>query len=121
MNLRKQLIRTAAAWAVLVGFMMLFRPDHLPVVGLIVPFVLLFGGFYTSWMLAGMLRSRYFVREHEYRPHKHLGKAISATIVLLLVLQSLGQLTVRDVITVVATVTLGYLYLARSTFNLIKR
>jgi len=120
MNLKQQLIKTTVTWVVLLGFMMLFQPDKLPVVGLIVPFVLLFAALYGSWLLIGMIRSRYFAKEHERRPHKQLGMAVSASAVLLLVLQSLGQLTARDVVTVIATVVLGYLYLARSRFTVSK-
>ncbi len=116
MGLKRQSLRTIIAWGVLVGFMMLFQPDKLPVVGLIVPFVLLFWSFYNLWILFGMAHARYFPTDKTRKPRNHLGMALCASGVLLLVLQSLGQLTVRDVVTVVASVVLGYLYLTRSSF-----
>jgi len=100
---------------------MLFQPDKMPVVGLIVPFVLLFLALYNLWTLAGMIHARYFAKEEGPKPHKNLGMTLSGSAVLLLVLQSLGQLTLRDIVTVVASVVLGYLYLARSRFIIPKR
>jgi len=88
----------------------LSNPSGLPVVVLIVPFVLLFVALYTLWMLLGEVKVRYFARG---RPRQRLGMAVCASVVLLIVLQSLGQLTLRDVLTVAAIITVGYLYLAR--------
>jgi len=111
MNIKQYALRTGIAWLALIGFMILLAPDGLPVVLLIVPFVLLFVALYTTWNLCGMLR----------RPdttggtsHKRLGMALCGTVVLLLVLQSLGQLTLRDIITVAIIVAVGYLYLRRN-------
>ena len=101
--------------------MMVFRPASLPVVGLIVPFVLLFVALYSTWRLFGHLRAHYLGREEETVAHKHLSTAICIGLVLVVVLQSLGQLSVRDVITLLAIVSLGYVYLGRSRFTVIKR
>ena len=101
--------------------MTLFRPGNLPVVTLIVPFVLVYVAFYNLWRLFGLVRLRYFVKDGEWKPHRHLGMAVCGSLVLLLVLQSLGQLTLRDVVTLVAIVALGYVYVARSRFVLPKR
>jgi phosphoglycerol transferase MdoB-like AlkP superfamily enzyme len=95
-------------------FMMISRPDSLPVVGLIVPFVLLFAVLYSTWRLLGLLKARYTSEGGELRGRPRLGVAISLSTVLLLVLQSLGQLTVKDVATVGAIATIGYLYLTRN-------
>lgn len=127
MNIRPQLLRTVAAWAALLAFMMLFQPDKLPVVALIVPFVMVYVAFYAFWRLFGLLRAGYFAHfaqngaNSAWKPHKKLGMALSGSLVLLLVLQSLGQLTARDVATVVAIIALGYLYLTRSRFTLAKQ
>ena len=96
--------------------MTLFRPDNLPVAALIVPFVLIYLALYNLWRLFGLLRLRYFVKDGEWKPHRHLGMVISGSIVLLVVLQSLGQLTLRDIVTVLGIISLGYLYLTRSRF-----
>jgi L-asparagine transporter-like permease len=109
-----------AAWGALLGFMMLFRPQNMPVVGLIVPFVLLFAAFYSLWSLFGTARAAYFLKDQDWQPHKRLGVTLSITAVLLLVLQSLGQLTMRDIFTVAGILVLGYLYIGRSRFVLPK-
>jgi len=102
--------------------MMLFQPSNLPVVVLIVPFVLLFAAFYSLWNLLGLLRAKYFTQKGAIaRPHRRLGLAICLSATLLLVLQSLGQLTLRDVLTVVAIIILGYLYVARSHLDVPQR
>ena len=116
MNIKQQLVKTGIALVGLVGFMMLFQPDKLPVIGLIVPFVLLFATFYSLWRLLSMLRARYFGKNGEFAPRKRLAIGVPLTGVLLIVLQSLGQLTLKDVLTVVAILILGYLYLGRSQF-----
>jgi len=114
MVLKRQLVRTAAAWGGLTLFMMLSQPDKLPVIGLIVPFVLLFVALYSTWRLLGLLKARYTTEGGELRGRPRVGIAVCLSLVLLLVLQSLGQLTVKDVMTMGAIAALGYLYLARN-------
>jgi len=113
MDLRRQLIRMGTAWSALGAFMMLFQPQKLPVVILIVPFLLLFLAFYSLWGLLYALRAR-FSANNTGPPSKRLGVAICTTAVFLIVLQSLGQLTLRDVITILTIVLLGYAYVARN-------
>jgi len=121
MDLKRQMTRMIAAWGVLALFMVLLEPNKLPVVVLIVPFILLFMALYSLWNLVSLLRGRYLANKGATaKPHKHLGLAVCLSGTLLLVLQSLGQLTLRDVVTVVAIVILGYIYLARSRFEIQK-
>ncbi len=120
MKFRRQLLGTSATWAILALFMALTTPGKLPVVMLIVPFILLYIALYSTWNLIGVLKNRFFASKPS-SARKPRGMALSLSAVLLLVLQSLGQLTLRDVITLLAIVTLGYLYLARSRFEIPKR
>ena len=120
MKLKQQILRTFAAWGALLLFMILFEPTKLPVVVLIVPFILLFSALYTLWNLVNMLRMRFFTKQ-TWQPSRRLGLSLCLSTVLLLVLQSLGQLTFRDVITVLAIVVLGYVYMARNLSNAPKR
>lgn len=115
MSSRRQIQITALAWAALAGFLCLTDPGRLPVVVLIVPFVLLFAATYGSWTLVQRFSIKYLARG---RPHVHLGVGLCASGVLLLVLQSLGQLTLRDVLMVAAIVGLGSVYVNRSGFML---
>jgi hypothetical protein len=117
MSLKRLLLNTILAWVCLSVFLAISTPNELPVVALIVPFVLLFAAAYSSWSLIQQTRIRYLARG---KAHKRLGLVVSVCAVLLLVLQSLGQLTLRDVITVAAIVFLGYVYMGRANFGLPK-
>ncbi len=114
MNLKRHIVRAIVSWGSLLAFMMLFQPTKLPVAALIIPFLLLFAAFYSSWDLLGLIKDRYFGRGERSKLHTRLGMALCASAVFLLVLQSLGQLTLRDVATVLGIVWLGYIYLART-------
>lgn len=115
MNLKHRLLQTVLAWTVLGSFLALSNPGKLPVIILIVPFILLFIAFYSLWNLVRQLVGLYFI---DVKPSRHLGRAICVSTVLLLVLQSLGQLTLRDIVTVIAIIVVGYLYLGRSSLGL---
>jgi hypothetical protein len=120
MNVNQHIVRTIAAWGGFFAFMVLFEPNSLPVVLLIVPFVLLFAALYSLWSLLSVLKSRFFASSVELPPRGHLGLAVCLGAVFLLVLQSLGQLTLRDVATVIAILTLGYLYIVRNAHRVLK-
>ncbi len=113
MNLTKQTKLTVAAWLLLLAFLALTEPIRLPVVVLIVPFVLLFTALFSMWTSAQRIRLRFSARG---RPHPRLGAVICASAVMLLALQSLGQLTLRDVLTVLAIVAVSYFYSGRAGF-----
>lgn len=116
MNIRQQILQTCIAWGLLGAFLALLNPGGLPVVLLIVPFLLLFTALYLLWRLVRCIRVTYFAYDDSV--HRHLGTVVCATFVLLLVLQSLGQLTLRDVITVGAIIGLGYVYVGRTSLKL---
>jgi len=113
MDIRKHLIRTGIAWASLLGFMLLFRPQSLPVILLIVPFVLLFVALMSLWGLIVPLIRR-VTGKRGYAGSRRLRITVCGSLVLLIILQSLGQLTIRDVGTILAIAVLGYLYIGRS-------
>lgn len=118
MLLKKQAMTTVLTWVALGMFLMFSDPDRLPVVLLIAPFLLLFIALYSSWIIVRDITSRFLVRE---RSSRHLGLAVCVSVVLFLVLQSLGQLTLRDMVTTAAIVVLGYLYLGRARVDLRQR
>lgn len=114
-SLKQHIVRTTAAWVVLLVFLGLFQPDKLPVVGLIVPFMLLFAALYSLWNLLYLLRQRYFMKNATAASTpRRLGIVICLCSVVLLIVQSLGQLTLRDVLTVVAILVVAYLYFSRN-------
>lgn len=116
MNVRRQMLQACLAWALLGAFLVFLNPGGLPVVLLIVPFLLLFVALYLLWQLVRRIRVVYFA--YDGTVHRHLGAVVCSTLVLLLVLQSLGQLTLRDVITVGIIIGLGYIYLGRVSLKL---
>jgi hypothetical protein len=63
------------------------------------------------------VRSKYLARA---RPPRRLGAIVCVSAVLLLTLQSLGQLTLRDVLTVAGIVSIAYVYTGRLSSGLIK-
>jgi hypothetical protein len=119
--MKRRIVQTIATWLLLLAFTSLLRPDKLPVVLLIVPFVLLFAALYSSWNLLFALKDRFYSKTGVVAPRKRLGIAICTCAVLLLVLQSLGQLTFKDVVTLSAIVVLGYMYIARARIDAAKR
>src|SRR6187551_780217 len=101
MKLRDHLIRTTAAWVLFLGFCAATRPASLPAILFIVPFVLLFAALYSTWCLVGAAYLQFLTdREPDRVPHRRLGSVLCLCVMLFLALQSLGQLTLRDIITV---------------------
>ena len=115
MGTKQQLIYTAVAWVALGIFLVLFNPAKLPVIVFILPFILLFTALYSLSRLVQLFMARFASIAISRR---RLGIGVCGTAVLLVVLQSLGQLTLRDVVTLAAIVVVGYLYLGRISFGL---
>jgi hypothetical protein len=82
-------------------------PAHLASPFLIVPFFLIFS--LLAFALLALLRLTDI-----YAPKRRAIVLVGATIpTLLLVLQSIGQLTIRDVLTLGAIIALSYVYISR--------
>ena len=113
MDTKKRIVRTSVAWATLLLFMTLFHPQHLPVLLLIVPFVLLFWALISLWGLVVPVL-RHLIGKRGYSGSRRLRITVCGSLVLLIIMQSLGQLTVRDVFTILAIAVIGYLYIGRS-------
>lgn len=92
-------------------FFGLTNPSKVPSVVLVVGFVVLFGLIFISLNLLLRLSAAY--RGASRRRQAALLWGGSLLPVLLLLLQSIGQLTLRDVVTFVGLFVLGGLYLAR--------
>lgn len=94
-----------------IGFFALTNPESLPPAVLIFGFVILLGIMYSFARLAARLTNlRGRVSKGQYT-----GILTGATVlpVALLALQSLGQLTVRDVVTLGVLSAAAYLYISR--------
>lgn len=115
--MKQQLLRTCIALLLLAGFMAASQPDKLPVLALIVPFILIFAALYQTWMLLQALYIQYVAKNSLKKGSKRFARIVCASMTLLLVLQSLGQLTFRDIATVLLIGVVGYLYVARNRYE----
>ncbi len=108
--------KIAGLLLVLCLFLTLTDPKHLPSVLLIIPFVLLLLILYqaaiTIFKLANDSGNSLGGKPSVVRPRLVAGLA-AVFPVLLLLLQSIGQLSLRDVITVGAIVMLAYFYMGK--------
>lgn len=96
---------TAASSSILLLFLFVTNPETVPSVLLIVPFVLLFISIAGCVPLVlGRVAGQRVARA---------GVVAASVPVLLLVLQSLGQLTIRDILAVAALVSVAYFYVSR--------
>ncbi|HSX35863.1 MAG TPA: hypothetical protein VLH84_02925 [Patescibacteria group bacterium] len=84
------------------------QPHSLPQVVLIAPFILLFVSLALFVAVLLALKSKGLTVRH-----LRLGALAASLPILLLILQSIGQLTLRDVATTGALFVLGYFYMAR--------
>jgi L-asparagine transporter-like permease len=114
MNIKQQIIRTTVAWAVLITVLLTLNPDKMPVVLLIAPFVVLYVATYQLALLARTLLRRLRGKEEaKTGTYKRFGSVCAGLVVALGLLSSLGQLTARDVSTLLLIVAIGYFYLVR--------
>lgn len=99
------------------GCLILFsatNPDSIPSAVFIAVFIILYGIIYSGAALVGLAMRRFGVLEWDRtRVHK-TAFAVASYPVFLIILQSIGQLTVRDVILVTGFFVLGYLYVGRA-------
>jgi hypothetical protein len=98
------------------GIMALFastNPERLPAAVFIGFFVLLYGICYSLLALLGMLLRRLDIVSWSLRRVMRTALAVACLPVFLLVLQSIGQLTFKDVLLVLGLFVLLYLYFGR--------
>ena len=82
-------------------------PRTVPSVVLILPFILVFGAVFLALLFVGVRQGLSRTRAARIAV---FGAALPA---LVLVLQSLGQLTLRDVLTILVLFCIAYLYMTR--------
>jgi hypothetical protein len=95
-----------------IGLLLLFistEPGRLPAIALVIPFVFIFALMLTLFM--SVFRWRGVATGKSLR----LSLMAAALPMLILVLQALGQLTIRDLLTIVALFAITHFYLSRIT------
>ncbi|HEY1835201.1 MAG TPA: hypothetical protein VGG13_00035 [Candidatus Saccharimonadales bacterium] len=112
-----RIIRLLAAYALIIFLLVLSDPAKLPSALLIIPFVLLFFAVYTTAIEITFLfrASEHRVVEGRWRRPQMTAALIAGFPVLLLVLQSIGQLTPWDVLTVITLFIITYFYIIKSS------
>jgi hypothetical protein len=116
MNALQRLIRSCALYFVLVIFLFTTNPNSMPSIFLIVPFVLLFiANFLMTLLILGLLRSNNNYAATRFTRPRVMAVLIGGFPVLLLVLQSIGQLTVRDTAIACIILVLTYFYVMRTS------
>lgn len=120
-SMKQRIVRVAkvlAAWICTVLLLIATNPSKLPSALLIVPFLLLFIAIYlTVKEILHLMRGgdqNKIVGMKASRP-RLIAALIAAFPVLLLVLQSIGQLTAWDILTVVALFIVAYFYIIKTS------
>lgn len=113
-RLTPQTIIAILSWLFLLIFLVSTNPAKLPVSFVVVPFVLLGSGLWFGW---SVICSRLFKNTQKglARVFRQIGHIVAVSITFCLALQSIGQLSIRDIVAVVLTCSLGYFYVHRMT------
>jgi len=107
--MKKPLIMGSICMAIVLLLFLVTDPNKVPSFILILPFLLLFVSLLL--LVSVLLRWQGMGKARSIR----LSVVFSSIPLILLVLQSIGQLTVRDVLTMAVLFTLSYFYVSRST------
>lgn len=106
----KRPLYTVLLFVSLPVFMLITNPESLPLPLLVIPFLLLFAALYLTVKL---LLDRYFSNLYG-RPLKGVAFTLAGLPVLLIILQSIGQLSIRDLLITLGLV-LGLIFYFRKT------
>jgi hypothetical protein len=107
--MKKLLIASSICLVAVLLLFMATDPNKLPSFVLIVPFVLLFVLLSTIIMI--ILKTQGMADKKSLK----MGLSLAGVPLILLVLQSIGQLTLRDVLTIGILFAISYFYVSRST------
>lgn len=108
--MKKSLIVCAASLAAILLLFISTDPNRVPSFMLPLPFLLLF---LLAWLFSALLLQKYMGMTH--RRSLRVGVLCAGIPMLLLVLQSIGQLTIKDVLTLAVLFLVSYFYVNRST------
>ncbi len=95
----------------------LTNPQSAPAVILVVPFILLYVLFLYTFNVILKRNIKSLSTRENRRKRVSIAAIIAALPVMLLALQSIGQLTTRDVITIVILITVLGFYITRISFT----
>lgn len=107
---RRTLAWAATAWAALVLFLMLTNPSKLPVSFVVVPYLLFLAALWLSW---SAFCNQIFAHLDKGRTTRKFGHVVAVAAMVCMALQSIGQLSIRDMTVVVLVCLLGFFYVHR--------
>ena len=107
---KKRILVLGALYLGVAGFLVLTNPASLPLPMLVVPFLLLFAALYFT---VELLLSRYLPNLGSRAQHA-LSLSLTSLPILLLILQSIGQLSARDLL-ITAGLVGGLVFYFRKT------
>jgi hypothetical protein len=121
-NRKHRIARLVVLYILTLSFLMVTNPAKLPSVVLILPLLLLFCAIYFTVIEIVMItRGKEQHADTPTRRPRSIAAIIAGLPVLLLILQSIGQLTFWDVLTVLAIFIIAYVYALRSSLSLPRR
>ncbi len=101
MKYTRSIILAVILYLVGISFLFLTNPQHLALVGLVLPFIIFFAAFFISFKL---LLRRMSTRKEQSRPitkQNLLAALLAGLPVLCLLLGSIGQFSFRDFVTLI--------------------
>jgi hypothetical protein len=107
--MKKIMFISSVCFAGLLILFMATEPTNVPSFILVLPFLLIF--IVLLSLFSWLLQKRGMAGRRSWR----IGALSAAIPVALLILQSIGQLTVRDILTIAALFSLSYFYITRTT------
>lgn len=105
--MKKALITSGTCFALLLILFIGTDPNKVPSFILVLPFILLFALLFL--LISLFLQEKGVSRAKSVR----IGMLFAAIPLILLVLQSIGQLTIKDVLTIAALFAVSYFYISR--------
>lgn len=111
-NSKRKLIRLGVLYASLPLFFLLTNPQEIPLPLLILPFVLLYLSLYFSVKLV----LERFSRQQQFKLRSSIAATLAGLPVMLVVLQSTGQLSVSDLLIVLGLMVGTVFYFRKAGF-----
>lgn len=101
------------SWVLLAIFVTVSHPAGLPTAALIIPFIMVYAAvlYSTQWFVEYWNRSKL---SGVTKARRRIPPIVASVTVLVIALQSIGQLTVRDASVVFLVFALSYFYLNRN-------
>lgn len=101
-----------SAWFILVVFLLVTNPTKIPVSLIVVPFGVLMVALWYSWSF--ICDQLFGQKQHQFGVVvRHFGHMLAIATTVCLALQSIGQLSVRDILAVLLVCILGFFYVHR--------